>query len=295
MALKEEDSLGKIIHKWLIGGILGLVFLIGLFGSLYTVNSGEEAVLLTFGKASTGAIGPGLHTKWPLVQTVVTYDMKTRKYGADATDNSLESAASSDLQIVKAQLAVNYHLAPGSTPLIYSNLGSAYESKVIQPSVHEVMKATTAKYTAAELVNKREEVSNDMNLLLKDKLLPYNIIVEQVSITAFDFSDQFNQAIEAKVTAEQQKEKAANDLERIKIEADQVATQGQGEANATLAKARATAEAIHLQNIELERSAQYVEYIKWSRWDGKLPNWYMVGAGGSGIVPLVTVPSNTTG
>lgn len=283
----DETAIIKRIVAW---GLFGIIAVLVIFGSIYTIDSGEEAVLLTFGEASPVAITPGLHFKWPLAQKVITYDMTTRKYGQDATSGSLQSAASSDLQIVKAQLAVNYHLAAGSTPLIYAQLGSGYESKVIAPSVQEVMKATTAKYTAAELVNKRGQVSSDMDAALKERLLPYNIEVEQVSITAFDFSDQFNQAIEAKVTAEQQKDKAANDLERIKIEAQQVGAAGQGQADAILAIARAEAEEIRLKNQELEKSPQYVEFIKWSRWDGKLPSWYMAGESNS-ITPLVTIPA----
>jgi regulator of protease activity HflC (stomatin/prohibitin superfamily) len=215
--------------------------------------------------------------------------MTTRKYSADATGSSLESAASSDLQIVKANLAVNYHLQTGTTPTIYTKLGPNYESNIIAPTVHEALKATTAHFTAAELINKREEVSAEMNNLLKDKLLTYNIVVEQVLITQFDFSEQFNQAIEAKVTAEQQKEKAANDLERIKIEAQQVAAQGQGQADSQLAIAKAQAQAIDLINQQLQRSPNYIELQRVQKWDGHYPSFYMTG--GSSPNLLLNVPA----
>lgn len=280
------------IALWVVTGIIIFAGILLALSSFYTIGSGEEGVLLTFGSASNQAQEPGLHFKVPIVQQVVRYNMRTLKYGADATSGSLEAAASSDLQIVKATLAVNYHLSPGTAPKVYTQVGPAYESVLIQPLVHEAMKATTARYTAAELINKREQVSNDMTLLIREKLLQYNINVDQVSITQFDFSDQFNSAIEAKVTAEQQKEKAANDLERIKIEAQQVAAQGQGEADASLAKAKAQAESIRLVQAELEKGPQYVELQKALKWDGKYPTFYMTSSGGSSVPLLMNLPSS---
>ena len=272
------DNTGKTIALGITAVAIVVIGLIVLFGTFYTVDSGEEAVLLTFGQASPTAIGPGLHMKFPLVQSVVKYDMRTRKFGADAKDTTMEAAASSDLQIVKAQLAVNYHLATGTAPKIYTQLGGGYEQTLISPLVHETMKAVTARFTAADLINKREEVSSEMTTLLREKLSPYNLVIDQVSITQFDFSEQFNTAIEAKVTAEQQKQKAANDLERIKIEAQQVATQGQGQADAALAVATAQAKAIDLINQQLERSPNYIELQRVQKWNGAYPSFYMAGS-----------------
>ena len=291
--IDEPVDTGKAIAIGIAAFVLIVVALIVIFGTFYTVDSGEEAVLLTFGQASPTAIGPGLHLKFPLVQSVVKYDMRTRKYGADATQGTLESAASSDLQIVKATLAVNYHLATGTAPKIYTQLGGGYEQTIIAPSVHEVMKATTAHFTAADLINKREQVSTEMTALLREKLSPYNLVIDQVSITQFDFSEQFNTAIEAKVTAEQQKQKAANDLERIKIEAQQVATQGQGQADAALAIAKAQAQAIDLINQQLQRSPNYIELQRVQKWNGQYPNFYM--AGGNAPALLMQVPVNVSG
>jgi regulator of protease activity HflC (stomatin/prohibitin superfamily) len=284
---------GKTIALGITAVAIVVIGLIVLFGTFYTVDSGEEAVLLTFGQASPTAIGPGLHMKFPLVQSVVKYDMRTRKFGADAKDSTMEAAASSDLQIVKAQLAVNYHLATGTSPKIYTQLGGGYEQTLISPLVHETMKAVTARFTAADLINKREQVSSEMTMLLREKLSPYNLVIDQVSITQFDFSEQFNTAIEAKVTAEQQKQKAANDLERIKIEAQQVATQGQGQADAALAVATAQAKAIDLINQQLQRSPNYIELQRVQKWNGQYPNFYMAGGNTPGL--LMQIPVNITG
>lgn len=286
----DEDVIVKKIAKYIIIGLIVVLGVIALFSTFYTVESGTEAVLLTWDKAETNAVGPGFHFKIPIAQRVVAFDMRTQKYGADATQSTLESAASSDLQVVKMRVVVNYHLSAGTAPIIFSTLGANYQDKVITPTVHEITKATTAQFTATDLINKREAVRAEMENILKARLVPYNIIVEQVSITDFDFSEQFNTAIENKVTAEQLKQKAEMDLQRITVEAEQVSAAAKGQRDAAIATAEGTAKTIELNaqaealkirliQEQLKQSPQYIELQKVQKWNGQYPNFYMTGSG----------------
>ena len=294
MASYDEDiNVGKII-KYVVLGAVALVAIIVLFSTFYTVESGTEGVLLTWDKAESAAIGPGPHFKIPIAQRVVAFDRRTQKYGADASSNTLESAASSDMQQVKMRLTVNYHLSQGTAPQIFSNIGAGYQDIVIVPTVHEAVKATTAKYKAVDLIGKRDEVSGEMKNLLIEKLKPYNIVVEQVSITDFDFGEQFNAAIEAKVTAEQQKQKADNDLQRIEVEAKQVKIAAEGQRDAAIAQATGEAMRVKLVQEELSRSPQYVEYIKATKWDGKYPQFYMTGGSSPNLLMQLPAITSTT-
>ena len=86
--------------------------------------------------------------------------------------------------------------------------------------------------------------------------------INQVDILDFSFSKTFNEAIEAKVTAEQEALKAKANLERVKFEAQQ-----------EIEKAKAEAEKIKIQAeaITKEGWAEYVK-LQWiQKWDGKLP------------------------
>lgn len=301
MAKASVDEVDFPFVKVIFGGLAAILLVIVMFGSLYMVQSGEEAIVLTWGKANPASIGPGLHTKWPIAQQVVKFDVRTKNYGADASGSSYESASSKDLQIVQVAVAVNYHVDGASIPEVYQNVGLNYEDKVITPTVHESVKAVTADYTAEELITKREEVRAKIQDLLMQKLEQYHIVVEQVSITKFDFSKEFNEAIEQKVTAEQNALTEQNKLKIIQFQAQQqvaqangardaAIAQAEGQANATILTGQAEAEKIHLQNQELSKSPQYVELIKWQRWNGQLPTWYMSGSG-SNAVPLINIPS----
>lgn len=281
---KEFELTGKHVI-----GILGIVFLgigglIVLFGGWYTINSGQQGILLTWGRAEPGSIEPGFHFKMPIAQSIVKFDTRTQKLGADASENSYDTAASKDLQIVKVNMAVNYHLISAKVPEIYTSVGPGYEETVMVPSLHDTFKAVTAQYTAEELITRREEVRQKIQELMAEKMKAYNIMIEQVSIVKFDFSDQFNTAIEQKVTAEQNALTEQNKLKVIEFQAQQKVAQANGERDAAIAQAEgqaqaikltaaAEAEKIHLQNQELAKSPQYVELIKAQRWDGKLP-WF---------------------
>ena len=253
MANPMDDIEQKIKH--IIWGVVGMVILlIIMFGSFFIVGTDQRAVLVTFGKVNMNAIGDGLHMKLPLVQGVIKYDIKTQKYTAEA------SASSKDLQIITATVATNYHISPDKVADIHISLGPNYADTVIQPLEQESVKATTAKYNAEELITKREQVRLDIKDLLLQKLKDRNIIVEDVSITNFKFSDQFDQAIEAKVTAEQNALKEQNNLQVVQFQAQQV-----------VAKAKGESQAIEIINEQLKQSPQYINYLTIQKWDGKMP------------------------
>jgi regulator of protease activity HflC (stomatin/prohibitin superfamily) len=236
---------------------LGFLFLTLVTSSIGTIGPGERGVLLQFGAVQDKVFGEGLYFKIPIVHKVVKMDVKIQK------DEIPASAASKDLQIVTSTIALNYHLDPNAVNTIWQELGPNYNTRVIAPSIQESVKAITAKFTAEELITKREEVKEQIKSNLAERLMSRSIIVDEFNIIAFEFSKAFNEAIEAKVTAEQLKLKADRDLERIKIEADQ-----------RIADARGKAEAIRIEAQALSQNAKVVE-LRWiEKWDGKVPTYW---------------------
>lgn len=264
-----EISVGKVIGY----SVLIILILIVLFGSFYIIPAGYRGVELTFGKASDVSIGEGLHFKMPIVQKIVKMDIKTQKYVADA------SASSKDLQIVSTNIAVNYNVVADTVPELYKTIGVGYEDRVIQPAVQEVVKATTARFTAEELITKRAEAREAIKVLLKERLDERGIRVEDISITNFDFSDSFNAAVEAKVTQEQQAQQAENKLKQVEFEAAQRIAQAQAEAEAIRIQAQA---------IQSQGGSEYVQLQAIAKWDGSVPQIVM-SSGGTSAVPFINL------
>lgn len=251
---KIRDMNFKKIAKY---AAIGLVALIILFGSFGTIGAGERGVLLQFGAVKDKIFDEGLYIKIPIIQDVVKIDVKIQK------DEIPASASSKDLQIVTSKIALNYHLDPNSVNKIWQEIGKNYNTRIIAPSIQEAVKSVTAKFTAEELITRREEVKEKIKANLAERLLQSAIIVDEFNIIDFYFSDAFNNAIEAKVTAEQLKLKAERDWERIKIEKEQKITEAEGKAQAIRIEAQA-----------LMSNPKVVE-LRWiEKWDGKVPTYW---------------------
>ena len=261
----------------IVGIAVGFVIIALLFSTVYIVDAGQRSVILTWGKPSMDASGEGLHFKFPIAQSVKTFEVRTQKIETEA------DAASKDLQDVQTKVALNFHLMPESVPKLYQEVGFAYKERIIDPAIQESLKSVSARFTAEELISRRTEVRQAMQQTISDKLSKYFIIVDDLNIVNFQFSEEFDKAIEEKVTAEQRKLKAEMDLERIKVEKQQKITQAEAEAESLrLQKQQITPDLIKLRQIEAQIAA--IE-----KWDGILPK--VTG----GAMPLVNLENLQAG
>ena len=264
-----------------ISRIVALVFAIGfiiiLFNPFVMIGAGERGVVLNFGAVQDKVIGEGLHFMIPIMQKVVIVNVQIQKSQTDA------EASSADLQETSSTIALNYHILPEKANIVYQTIGIQFKERIIDPAVQEGVKAATAKYTAVNLITKRERVKSEIRDLLRTRLITYNIVVDDFSIINFSFSKEFTEAIEAKQRAEQLALKAKRDLDRIKIEAEQKVTQAKAEAESL----RLQKENISYQLIELRKIEAFQELIK--KWNGDVPS--VMG----GAVPFFDLKSVTRG
>jgi regulator of protease activity HflC (stomatin/prohibitin superfamily) len=254
--------------KWAIwtGVAVVAVVMFVVLNPIVIISPGERGVVITLGAVEDKILNEGLHFRTPFVQSVVVLNVQVQK------DEVETGAASKDLQELKTTIALNYHLEPTTVNTLYQKIGSQYKVRIIDPAVQEGVKAATAKYTAEEAITKRAEVRDTIKQLVTIRLAKEFIIVDEVSITDFDFSPEFNKAIEAKVTAEQEALQAKNVLEKVKFQAEQ-----------RIAEATAEAQAIRIQaeSISKQGGESYVQLRAIDKWDGKLPEQ---------MIPNATVP-----
>lgn len=260
---KPNRKTGKIVA--LIAGIV--IILIGVIMSLAIVPAGSTGVLVTFGKVSDNVLTEGLHFKAPLAQELVIISNKIQVYEADA------SAVSKDLQTVNSKIAVNFRVRNDSSSSIYKNIGPDYQSVILMPAVQESMKSVSAKYTAEQLITERNKVGEEIKEQLESKVSDYGIQIEKFNIVNFDFSQEFNNAIEAKQVAEQNLLKTKTEQEQAIViaeaEAQKKVIAAEAEASAIKTKADAQAEANKVLTNSL--SDKLIDYQAIEKWDGVLP------------------------
>lgn len=262
-----------------------ILVLIGVMvsASVKIVDAGHRGVLLHWSAVdlTIPPLDEGIHFVVPFQDEVVNIEVRTLKYASEAR------SASKDLQTVETTVTVNYYPDRESIHRLYKNLGLDYENRVIQPAIEETVKQVTANYNAEELITKRPLVKADIEASIRERLNQFDVVTEVISITDFEFSPLFAQAIESKVEAEQKALKAENDLRRIEVEARQHEAQAIGIANANIAEAKGEAEAIAIINQALADNPNYLDWLKTQAWDGKLP--LVVGEGGT---PFISIPIN---
>lgn len=263
---KIIDANAGSIRRIASAVIIVLVLLILVLNSFTTVKAGHTGVVTTFGKVSENVLPEGLHFKIPFIQKIVLIDNRVKKAEAACT------AASKDLQTVTSTTSVNYKVLNSYSASVYKNIGQDYESVIITPSIQECVKAVTAKFTAEELITNRQSIGDQMMDLLKQKVGTYGIEIQLFNITSFDFTAEYNAAIEAKQTAQQNALKAEQDLQRIKVEAEQKVAQAQAEAEAYKLKSQQITPEILISN--------YID-----KWDGRLPS-VVSGDGGTMMIDL---------
>ena len=277
-------------------GVIGVIVIFVLIGSFTTVSSGHVGVVRTLGEVQQTPLDEGFNFKKPFLDSIEEISVRLQK------SDSAASAASKDLQVVSTRVAVQYSLNGAVAPRTFQAIGrsATVEVNVIAPAIQESVKAVTAQYTAEELVTKRSEVKQkiqiaisafiDETLLQKDAQGALNL--DNVAITDFEFSDEFNRAIEEKVKAEQEALKAENEKLRRVTQAEAAAEErmlaADAEAYQITQASVAKAEAIEREAAALRNNPELIELRLAEKWDGKLPT-----VNGGDTLPILNLDSLT--
>lgn len=130
-------------------------------------------MIVRLGNIANKVYEPGFYLKMPFVDSPRFMNVQTQKIEKTA------ESASKDLQIVNSTIALNYNFDPARIIDLYQGIGDQYtiELRIIEPAIQESVKASTAKFTAEELITKRQEVAMTMEEVMKAKLEKYGILV----------------------------------------------------------------------------------------------------------------------
>lgn len=237
-------------------GVFAIAFIIGIFviiAGFDYVPAGNIGVKDKLGIVNEIPVNPGVYWTGILTSTeTFTTRIQLREYEA--------SAASKDMQIVNTRIALNFKINPASAPEIYKTIGEDYQDIIITPVIQEAVKSSTAKYTAEQLITERPVVKNAITEYIIEKLENKGLLVTEVSITDFEFSEEFNDAIERKQVAEQDAMTAENKLKEMTFTSQAMKLQE---------------EVIEIKKLDIEMRKLEVQE-KWiSKWNGVMPNVVM--------------------
>jgi len=278
--IPSRSILGSNKLKIIAGIVTFIVIILIMSESAVVVQAGHRGVVLYVGAVENRVLGEGLHFIIPFAEQVIPLEVRTLKFQANA------SAASNDLQEVATVIALNYHIDPNKANILYQQLGTDYETRIIAPTIQESVKASVAKFNAEQLITQRAIAKGVIAHAISDTLSTRDITVETVFITDFKFSPSFASQVESKVVAFQKYLTEQNNLKAVQVIANQTVVQAQAQARANVARATGESQAIEIITGQLRQSPQYLQWQAINRWNGKMP----YALGGSGAVPFFQLP-----
>lgn len=213
-----------------------------VYGIFAKVDAGHVGIVDHFGKVKDEALQPGFHVTH-FFEKVVQVDARTQKASIQL------EAFSADIQQVVIDASINFNISASMAGSLYKTIGMNYVENMIKPRLLENTKAVIGNYTAETLVVNREDISNQVLTKMQGDLEKYGIVVTVVSIENIDFTDAFENAVEAKQVATQEKQRAKTQQEQQTMEAQQAAEREKIAANAAaeIQKINADAEAYSIK------------------------------------------------
>lgn len=306
-----------------VGNVLKLVipvFLIILLLLMsYTIISPQRVgVKISLGSIDPRPQGSGFVWKRPIFDSYIQMPISVNSVQVT------ESTASADIQEVTTKLSIQYRLNPLKAPEVYEKYGtqpSAWEATQLTPILLEELKATTADWTAEQLIQERPLVMQELWDHLTSRFDPLGFTVVTVNIEDMQFSSKFTQAIEDKVVATQESLAEKNKVEIVRYQQIQSVLAKQGEANRTIIAAKANAEQVRIaaeadyyqRHLEAEVAAfkilaeynatargiylitqsidsDYLTYEMIQQWEGRVP--LIVGENGNLFLDVRSLLSN---
>lgn len=284
--------------------ILGvIIFVFGIstvFGSFYTVDTSERAVVLRNG-AFVKVATEGLNYKLPFIDSAIYVSNAQRTVRWDSADghNPTMEGYSQDQQPAMLSVSVTYHIPPEESQAFYQHYQGSYdnlEGRLISRIVPTEVKTTFGKYTSISVIQDRTKFNQDILEAVRSAIKG-PVVIDSVQAENIAFSDGYRKSVEQAMQArvevqrlEQQKRQQQIQAEIVvinaKAQADSQLEVAKAQANATKLAGEAEAYAIKVKSDSLQQNPNLIELTKAEKWNGQLP---------STMVPNGTIPFFNTG
>lgn len=268
-------------------GIMFFALFMTIPFSIHQVDAGEVAVVKVWGEAKEVRTA-GMHFDFWVSHKYEKYDIKVQQAVIET------QAYSSDGQTMDIELVLQFQIQAEKAIDIYKNYGGLemLQNKIETVST-EKMKSVLSQKSAMTIIETRATVSPDVESSIMNAITTdYYVNITSVVLTDISFTDTFEQVIEDKMVAEQQKLQAQYEKEKAIIQAEQQLEVAKKEAEAQLEKAKkqaesqlvlaeAEAEALAIMNdawnsLTAEVKEVIIKEMAIEKWNGELPDT-MVG------------------
>ena len=278
--MKRKGLLGGVVLALAI--IIGVIMLAlcttrvpaGYVAVQYNMNGGVKDEVLTQG---WHLVSPT--TKTTLYTVGIEQSYLTAGDNGDSEGDESFSASSSEGKAMQIEMTFTYQYQPDSVNDVFTRFkgqsGKDVRDSFIKPNMISWTKEVIARYKVSDILGEeRANVNIALTEYLSEKFEKYGITIANVSLSNIEDDEETRQAINAKITAQQNAETQSinnqTNIDKAAAEAQVKLTQAQAEADAKKIQAEAEAKANELLQKSLTDKILRQEYI--DKWNGELPD-----------------------
>ena len=305
-------SIPGLPRRWLALGAAGVLGLMLLDSSYFTVSQNERAYVRQFGRVvneAAGPIGPGLHFKTPFISTVDKLPVSI-----DVLDAGNINAFTRDAQQISVHVTVTLQVPDTAVYHLLYEVGRAGNVDLDRnyiTIVSDRLRTVIGRHEINAIAGSdRQEILDETRAVLTHDLAElFGIKVDSVQTTLVGMPASYAAAIEGAMQARTQRQAAEQNQARAQIEAvtakvraageaDAQIEQARGQSQSSLLRAQADAQATRLRGQAEADAAEalakavaansaVVALRTAEKWNGVLPQNIYAGA----PVPFLTVPN----
>lgn len=145
---------------------------------------------------------------------------------------------------IGSEMSILYRVKSNEIKDLLENVGMNYEQELIAPVFRSALADVSARFMAKDMhTGNRASIEKEVKNMINETLSKKGIVIEQVLMKRIVLPASLSQAIEQKLTAEQQAQQMQFVLERERLENERKLIEAQGQAKADIAAAEGKAKA----------------------------------------------------
>ncbi len=241
--------------------IIVVIAVLFLTKPFMTIESGNVGIKQTLGKYEEVPLRPGFHFIIPGYQKVTIIDTKVRlmNYASVETSSGFDQSIRSNPAInildarglpVSIELTVQYRLTADGAPATIATWGPAWEDKIVNPVVRNIVRNVVGGFNAEELPTRRNEIATMIENGIRTQIESLEgkpVSVESVQLREIVLPPKIKDQIERVQIANQEAERVRYEVQRAKQEAEKKAALAKGEADKNRIEAQGRADAVTIE------------------------------------------------
>ncbi len=202
--------------------VVVLAVLVAFLQTVRIIPAGHVGVVDLFGVVAPTPLQSGLRLVNPLAN-VVEMSIKTQELKETMEVPSKEGLT------MQLEVSVLYHLEAAKAPEVYRTVGTVFEEVILVPQFRSVARGVTASYDAKALyTSEREQLANQIARDLRLQVEPRGVAIESTPLRRMGLPARLGEAIEEKLSAEQESQRMQFVLQKETQEAERKSIEAQG-------------------------------------------------------------------